>query len=527
VTRGFDKKMPSLIWLVPLIAALIGITLVARVLLERGPRIEVSFRTAEGLEAGKTVVKYKEVQIGVVQSLRLSSDRSHVRVVLQLDQDAEGFAARDTRFWVVRPRLDTTGISGLGTLLSGAYIGADAGSSSENSRMFVGLEAPPVVTHGAPGTQFLLHAEDAGSLGVGSPVFLRRIKVGQVAAYELERDGRSVLLRIFVNAPYDAFVGVNTRFWHASGFDLRLSASGATLRTQSLTSILLGGIAFGAPDEARGPTAPEGTAFALAGDESTAMKTQDGPAQTLLLYFNQSLRGLSPGAAVDFRGVVIGEVKAIGAEFDRGQREFRMPVLVRIYPGRLRPDMAEPGHGPAREQEDVKRVLIGKGLRAQLRSANLLTGQLYVALDFFPKAPAVTIDVTREPLELPTIPSGLDTLQSQVEEIVSKVNKVPFAQIGNDLRTTLASLDKTLTSAEQLTTTLNNDVAPEAIAAMKDARKTMSAVERTLAQDSPLQQDARQTLQELTRTAASVRVLTDYLERHPESLLRGKPDDKK
>ncbi len=312
-----------------------------------------------------------------------------------------------------------------------------------------------------------------------------------------------------------------------AAFDLRLSASGATLRTHSLTSILLGGIAFGAPDEARGLAAPEGTAFALAGDESTAMKTPDGPAQTLLLYFNQSLRGLSLGAAVDFRGVVIGEVKAIGAEFDRSQREFRMPVLVRIYPGRLRPDMAEPGHGPAREQEDVKRVLVSKGLRAQLRSANLLTGQLYVALDFFPKAPAVKVDVAKEPLELPTIPNGLDTLQSQVEEIVSKVNKVPFAQIGNDLRTTLASLDKTLTGAEQLTKTLNDDVSPEVIAAMKDARKTMNEVERTLAQDSPLQQDARQTLQELTRTAASVRVLTDYLERHPESLLRGKPDDRK
>jgi len=519
--------MSSLIWLVPVVAALISITLVAQVLLERGPTVEVSFRTAEGLEAGKTVVKYKDVQIGVVRSLRLAQDRSHVRVVLQLNQDAQGFAARGTRFWVVRPRLDITGISGLGTLLSGAYIGADAGTSGENSKMFIGLEASPVVAYDASGTQFLLRAEDAGSLGVGSAVFFRRIKVGQVAAYELDRDGRGVLLRIFVNAPYDTFIGVNTRFWHASGFDLRLSSSGATLHTQSLTSILLGGIAFGEPDNARGPAAPEGTVFTLAGDESTAMKTPDGPAQTLLLYFDQSLRGLSPGAAVDFRGVVIGEVKAIGAEFDQNRREFRMPVLVRIYPGRLRPDMAEPGPGPAHEQQDVKRVLINKGLRAQLRSANLLTGQLYVALDFFPKAPAVAIDVAREPLELPTIPNGLDTLQSQAEEIVTKVNKVPFEQIGKDLRATLASLDKTLNSAERLTTTLKNDVAPEVIAAMKDARKTMNEVERTLAQGSPLQQDARQTLQELTHTAASVRVLTDYLERHPESLLRGKPNDRK
>ena len=519
--------MFSWIWLIPVLAALISITLVARVLLEPGPTVEVSFATADGLEAGRTVVKYKEVRIGVVRSLRMAQDRSHVPVVLQLNQDAQGFAARDTRFWVVRPRLDTTGISGLGTLLSGAYIGVDAGTSSENGKMFVGLEAPPVVTRDASGTRFLLRADDVGSLGVGSPVFLRRIKVGQVAASELDRDGHDVMLRIFVNAPYNSFVGARTRFWHASGFDLQFGANGATLHTQSLASILLGGIAMSAPDGVRAPVAPQGTVFALAADESAAMKAPDGPAQTLLLYFDQSLRGLSPGAAVDFRGVVIGEVKAIGAEFDRSRRAFRMPVLVRIYPGRLRPDMAELGHGPAREQEDAKRVLIDKGLRAQLRSANLLTGQLYVALDFFPKAPAVTVDVTGEPLELPTIPQGLDTLQSQVEGIVSKIDKVPFAQIGNDLRTTLASLDKTLTGVEQLTTTLHNDVSPEVIAATRDARKTMRAAERMLAPDSPLRQDARQTLQELAHTAASVRMLSDYLERRPESLLRGKPDDGK
>jgi paraquat-inducible protein B len=173
------------------------------------------------------------------------------------------------------------------------------------------------------------------------------------------------------------------------------------------------------------------------------------------------------------------------------------------------------------------RFMVGRGLRAQLRTGNLLTGQIYVALDFFPKAPKVAIDASREPIELPTMPNSLDELQSQVQEIASKLNKVPFEEIGNDLRTSLATLNRTLASAEKLAGTLNNDVSPEITAAMKDARKTINSAERTLAQDSPLQTDMRQTLQELTRAAGSIRVLTDYLERHPESLLRGKPDDKK
>ncbi|MEJ7687077.1 MAG: MlaD family protein [Variovorax sp.] len=526
--------MPSLIWLIPIVAALVGITLVAKILLDRGPEVVLTFKTAEGLQAGRTAVKYKDVQIGTVQTIRLAEDRSHVRVSVQLTKEAKGFTAVDTRFWVVRPRLDTSGISGLGTLLSGAYIGADAGVAEDTAKEFTGLEVPPIVTRDASGRQYLLRAQDIGSLDIGSPVFFRRIKVGQVAAIELDQDGRGVTLRVFVNAPYDKFVGANTRFWHASGLDVELGASGVKLRTQSLATVLLGGIAFQAPDGANGPVAQENASFALAEDEALAMKEPDGPSQTILMYFNQSLRGLSPGAPVDFRGVVIGEVKSIGIEFDRNEREFKMPVLVQIYPDRLRRGaVGAPRESRLSQLERVK-FLIGKGLRAQLRTGNLLTGQVYVALDFFPKAPAVAFDPARNPAEMPTVQNSLDEIQSQIGEIASKLNKVPFDEIGTDLRKTLATLDKTLRGAEQLTKSLNNDVAPEMTAAMKDVRKTLAtadktlgAAQRTIAEDAPLQQDLRQTLQEVTRAAGSLRVLTDYLERHPESLIRGKPQDKK
>jgi paraquat-inducible protein B len=519
--------LPSLIWVIPIVAALIGVALIVRILIDRGPSIVLTFKTAEGLEAGKTAVRYKDVQIGTVQSIRLAPDRSNVRVAVQLRKEAQGFTAEDTRFWVVRPRLDTSGISGLGTLLSGAYIEADAGSSDDTASEFVGLEVPPIVTRDASGRQFLLHARDIGSLDIGSPVYFRRIKVGQLAAYELDPDGHGVTLRVFVNAPYDKFVGVNTRFWHASGFDVELSASGLKVRTQSLVTVLLGGIAFQAPDDELGPVAQEDAAFALAPDEATAMKEPDGPSQALLMYFNQSLRGLSPGAPVDFRGVVIGEVKSIGVEFDPGEREFRMPVLVQIYPDRLRRKVA--GATSDSRYSPLERLgyLVGKGLRAQLRTGSLLTGQVYVAVDFFPNAKPATLDTSRTPLEMPTVPNSLDELQSQVADIARKIDKVPFEELSADLRRTLGTLNKTLGSAEQLATSLHNDLTPQMTAAMKDVRRTLDSAQKTISDDSPLQQDMRQTLQELTRAATSLRVLTDYLERHPESLIRGKPEDNK
>ncbi len=521
--------LPSLIWLIPIVAALVGIGLVARILLNRGPEITLTFESAQGLEAGKTTVRYKDVQIGLVKSIQLSDDRTHVKLQVQLNKEATSFAAKDTRFWVVRPRLDTSGISGLGTLLSGPYIGADAGVSNESSDDFVGLEVPPIILRGSVGRQFILHAADIGSLDFGSPIYFRHIRVGQIVAYDLDTGGKGVTLRAFINAPYDQYVGANTRFWHASGVDLQLNASGLTLRTESLATIVLGGIAFEAPDGVEGEHVAADTAFHLSDDESSAMRPPDGPGQNILMYFDQSIRGLSVGTTVEFRGIVIGEVKSIGVQFDSSSRKILMSVLAVIYPDRLRRlDAATVGEPdtPALRQARVQQ-LMNLGLRAQLRTGSLLTGQLFVALDLFPKEKVVSVDTSRAIWEIPTVPGSLDALQSQVSEIVAKINKIPFEELAGDMRKTLATLDKTLSAAETTVRGINSDLTPELAAALKDARKTLAAASQTLDNSSPLQQDTRQTLQQLTRAAASITVLTDYLERHPESLLRGKPEQKK
>ena len=516
-----SRWVPSLVWVIPLIAALIGIALVVKSVAGRGPTITISFISAEGLETGKTKLKYKDVDVGTVKEITLSKDHSRVLVEVQLTKAAEDFAVKDTRFWVVRPRVAASGVTGLGTLLSGAYIGVVAGKSAEDESHFVGLESPPAVTGDQKGHQFTLRGESLGSIDIGSPIYYRRVQVGQVAGFSLDKDGTGVTMQVFVNAPYDQYIGTNTRWWHASGVDLRLDASGFKLNTQSLATVVLGGLAFQTPpNQQPGPQAPNYMTFRLGADETDAMRDPDGQPVHVVMRFNQSLRGLSQGAPIDFRGIVLGNVTGIGIEYDPKTLTFQMPVTMDIYPGRLgKRFAASVPPNDAEAGQELLQQLVANGLRGQLRTGNLLTGQLYVALDLFPKAAKAKVDVTGDPVELPTVPNTLDELQVQVADIAKKLDKIPFDEIGTNLNSALKN-------ANNLFNQLDTQVVPEARDTLSAAKKTFGEAQSTLQQDSPLQSDVHQALQELTRTLQSLNALADYLERHPESLVRGKPGDK-
>ena len=514
----------SLIWLVPILAAIVGVSLVVGSWLQAGPDITISFQSAQGLAEGKTPVKYKDVVIGKVDKIRLSGDRSHVLVTVALDKSAKAFATKDTRYWVVRPRIGLGGVSGVDTLFSGAYIGADTGDSNEPQEEFKGLEIPPAVTNGEPGKSYTLHADDLGSLDIGSPVYFRRIQVGRVVSYQLDKDGTGVSLQVFIDSPNDRFVDAATRFWNASGVDVSLGANGLKLNTQSLATVLAGGVAFQDPGGPHDTTpAADGASFRLFGDETAAMAPPDGEPHYIRMRFDQSLRGLAVGAPVEFLGVNFGRVVSIRMDYDAKTQRFPLIVGALVYPERLgqahdklvalakqRGDNADLSHMVGK--------LVEHGLRAQARTGNLLTGQLYIALDFLPHAAPAHYDPDARPLEIPTAPGSFDKLQEQMADIVGKLDKIPFDQIGNHLNDSLANLDAMLKQ-------VNGKTLPALDDTMHDARKTLGAANDTLSADSPLQQNVGQTLQELQRTMRSLRVLTDYLGVHPESLLRGRQAD--
>jgi len=516
----------SLIWLVPALAALVGLSLVIHNWLQTGPQVVISLQSAEGLDAGKTPVKYKNVVIGRVKKIRLSPDRSHVLVSVALEKSAEGFATKGTRYWVVRPRIGLGGVSGIDTLFSGAFIGADVGESDEQQEHFDGLEAPPAVRHGELGRSFVLHSEDLGSLDVGSPVYYRRIQVGRVASYTLDKDGKGVSLHVFIDGPNDRFVSRSSRFWNASGVDLSLGANGLRLNTQSMAAVLAGGVAFQDPPGPHDSTpAPEDTSFKLFGDRTTAMAPPDGEPHYLRMRFEQSVRGLAVDAPVEFLGINIGKVVSVRLDYDEKTQKFPVLVGAVVYPERLGAayDKLEAmaranGHAP-----DLARMmggLIAHGLRAQARTGNLLTGQLYVALDFVPHATKVDFDPAAKPLTIPTAPGSFDKLQEQLAEIVDKLDKVPFDSIGKHVDQVLAGLDTTLKQ-------VNGKTLPAFTETLHGVQKTMGTADAALSDDSPLQRNLGATLEQVQRMSRSLRVLSDYLSGHPEALLRGRrPDDR-
>jgi len=412
----------------------------------------------------------------------------------------------------------------LGTLLAGAYIGTDPGHSSEERRDFEGLETPPAVTADAPGRTFRLSAADLGSLDIGSPVYFRGVSAGQVVSIDVSKDGSDVIVGVFVNAPFDQFVTPASRFWNASGIDLALDSNGLKVETESVVTVLVGGIAFDSPGGVT-TRANRGDLFVLWRDRGEAMKRREKVIETYALRFDQSVRGLSVGAPVDFRGVEIGEVSGIELEYLPDKVNFRTLVEMHFFPERLGPMARDGAHRASvadmPSQERMRRF-VQAGFRAQLRNANLITGQLYVALDFFPNAPPAAIDFHARPPEIPTVPGGLAELQDSIGRILKRLEKVPFDTISEDLRKALEQLDRTLKTADGLARHVDQDVTPEMKRTLEQARRALEAAQKAVSEDSPLQSDLRDTLDEVRRASEELRALVDYLERQPDALIRGR-----
>ena len=528
----------SVVWIVPVLAAVVAIGIVVQRFLSEGPTITIVFRAAEGIEAGKTLIKYKDVNIGQVTAVKLTDDYAKVEVTAKIAKHSAGLMVDDATFWVVRPSISLSGISGLNTLLSGNYIGFEAGKSYTGERVFNGLEVAPFIP-GQPGKQFLLKAADLGSLGNGSPIYYRRLPVGQVIAYGLAKDGKSVEVKVFVNAPYDRFVTHETRFWNASGLDITLDANGLGIHTESLVALLVGGLSFDAP-----PFLPAGQPalanwnFTLYSDRATAMKAPEAVSQRYTLHFKDSLRGLQVGAPVTFLGLPAGEVTSVGLSIDAASANIQPRVSITFYPERLLAytDPQDLAKETAALKKDgtrhrfLQRLVEERGLRAQLKSGSLITGRLYVAFEYFPNAAKARIDWKQETPELPVVTSDLLEIEAKVNSILDKIDRLPLDAVGAALKKDLENLDGALTDARTLIGNVDSKLVPPLKTDLEALQRVLVTAERALnnvdatllGPNAPAQQELRDALTEFTRAARSLRVLLDYLERHPESPLRGK-----
>ena len=538
----------SAIWLLPVIAVAIGVWLAWDTLSKEGPTVTISFETAEGLQAGQSQLKYRDIQLGTVHSLALSPDHSRVMVTVATTRQVEPLLNSDTQFWVVKPRLFAGSVSGLSTLVSGSYIGMLPGKATDMSkREFGGNEDPPILVSNEPGHTFILKASRLGSVTLGSPVFFRDISVGEVLGWDLGDMAESATLHVFVRAPYDQYVNDQTRFWDVSGLSVKLGGSGVEVQVASLRALLLGGIAFDTQKVAAQATASiEGHVFPLFANKDAADGASYSRKIPLVGYFPGSVRGLAAGADVTLHGLKVGHVTDVQIVYDPAKEAILAPVHFEVEPERF----VGIGKQAVTDVGAAVDMLVARGLRATLQSANLLTGQMLISLEFVPDAPPATVTRENGAFVIPTTDTGsISGLEASAAELLRKVNAIPFESLGRNLDQTTAGLNDLIngTQMKQVMTSLNTtlssardmvrnldaglaptmkklpDIASDLQKTMTDANRLVLSLQSGYGDNTQFNRDLDRLMIQLNDAVRSIRSLADLLDRHPEALIKGRP----
>jgi paraquat-inducible protein B len=546
VVQKKGKRRISLIWLIPAVSILIGLWLVYDTYSKRGPKITITFDQGEGLTAGQSQVKHRDVSLGTVTAVKLTPDMNHVVVTVQMTREATPLITGNTKFWIVRPRFFAGSLSGLGTLLSGPYIDlmpAPGGGSKQTA--FTGLENPPVLQAVVPGRTFLLKATRVGSVALGAPIFYRDLQVGTILGWDIGDMVKDVTIHAFVRAPFDGYVHNETRFWNASGLSVKLGANGVQVQVQSLDALLLGGIAFETPEAFEStPESPAGQDFPLYASQDDAEQAAFQRRVSMVAYFSGSVAGLGPGSDVTFQGLRIGEVTGVDMEYDGKTGTVVAPVHFEVEPQRIKNINVIENRGPLTNL----RALVAKGLRAQIQKANLITGQSMIALVLMPNAAPAEVTMEGNSILFPTAPGAFDSITSGASDLMAKLNALPFDQMSASLTSTLAGLSKltngpqtqqavaslasTLSAAQTLVKQLNTQAGPALrtlpglAADLKTSVAHLNAilvsVNTAYGNDSHFSRQLERLLSQLSDMSQSFRSLADLLTSHPEALIRGR-----
>ena len=520
----------SLVWVIPILALAIAAYVGIRTVRSEGPLVVIMWKTGDGLVAGQTRVRHKAVELGQVESVRLTDDLQNVRVSVRMRKEAEPYLTDQARFWVVRARLASGSISGLETLVSGSYIEMDPGGrEGAGRRDFTGLESPPGVRTGEPGKTFLLKAARLGSLSAGAPVFWRDITVGEVLAYDIGNGDGPVTVTVFVRSPYDGFVREGSHFWNASGLSVNVGAGGVHVEIASLQAVLSGGVAFDTQrDKPDAKRLEEGTEFPLYGNYQDAQAAGFKTRQAFVSYFESDVSGLGRGDPVQFFGQQIGTITDVGLDFDPARLRARVRVRFEVQPERI------DGNAGLGDPIEITRKLVARGMRAQLQTTSYLTGSKALSLAFLPSAPAAEMTRDGDSYVIPSINGGLDSILSSVSDIASKLNRVPIDEIGSNLNSTLRSASGALGSVQELARKADTGLSPvlarlpALMASLQDAvakaGRAVGSLDASYGKDSQFNRELERAMVQVGDTARSIRLLADYLDRHPEALVRGRAD---
>ena len=524
------KKVASLspVWIVPVVAVLIALWLVVKAQLEKGAQVQIIFDAAPDIIASQTLVKLKDVQVGMVKRVKLSADLRRVVVQVELDREVAEHLSENSRFWIVTPRVSASGVSNLGTLISGVYIVMDPGAPGAYQTSFQGLSEPPLYQSDAEGSQYVLQAEELGSLDIGSPIYYRQIRVGEVTSYKLAPTRDHVDVNIFIRAPYDDLVQTRSRFWNVSGIGVSINADGVKANVASLASLIGGGVAFNNGTSFENiQVASSGHRFMLYPDRDSVLEGRFNLKYYYLLKFSSSVRGLSVGAPVEFRGIKLGEVVDVHlASSQNSQRNLH--VYVALEPQRL-----EPKNSPSRAELDARiEQMVQQGLRAKMKTASLITGSRYINLEFTDLNSGEFIRGERYS-QIPTVPDDIDQIGNQLADVLDKVAAIPFDKIGVNLSGSLQSMNNFLAKLDQRNTAEKFDGAMENLEttlqstneAILEMKQAMASLDQAIAPDSELKYELTQMAKSLGDAGKSLELFLNELNRKPNALISGKEKD--
>ncbi|MDX2349912.1 MAG: intermembrane transport protein PqiB [Porticoccus sp.] len=505
----------SAVWIIPLVALVIGISMAVHNVMTQGPTITLDFETAESLQPGKTKIRMLSVEIGLVEGVVLKEDMSGVTATVELGSEARPLLRDDTRFWVVRPRVGGGGVSGLSTILAGSYIEMDPGTGAVGQREFVGLEEPPQTPLDAPGVRLTLYSSEVGSLGVGESVVYRGFNVGRIETMEFDREKAQVRYDIFIDDPFHQLVNSNTRFWNTSGISLNASAEGFEVRMGSMDTLFLGGVEFANP-----PSAPSGSPVEH-GQEYRLYETYEDSLEDpytfgthYVVSFYQSIRGLEPGAPVEYRGIPVGRVERVlvkelselhmAVKDDTSGRA--IPVLIYLEPAMLKLQDSQ-------EATDsfVKSIELGvsRGLRATLSVGNFLTGKQLVSIDFYPDEEPAELGTFDTYVTIPTIETGVGRLESQIRNFMDRLDALPLEETVAGANKVLGNVNGLLESDE------TKELSSELVATLAELRHTLTG----LSPDSKMYQSLGASVNSLNGTLENLDALIRKISVKPNSLL--------
>jgi len=519
-------KNVSTIWFVPLIAVFIGCWMLYYQWSNEGTEISIHFSTAEGMEAGKTKIKSRNVDIGEISQIELNNKGDGVIVTAKIKKTAEHFLVSDSMFWVVSPQISHTGVSGLSTLISGVYIEISPGKNEAERYQFEALDAPPVTAVGTPGLHVTLNSNDQFAYSKGDPIIYKGLTVGQFEDIYFNFEERVVYYNAFIKAPYHQLITSNTKFWDVSGLQFDLNADGISIKTGNLETMLTNGVTFGIPEGMGvGDKIGERSYFDIYESYDAADDERYRHSIEFVVLVSDSIRGLSIGAPVEYRGVQIGKVKSTNMALTLSKNtltkeDFKIPVLISLQPGRV----GLPDNSNGKDIMAKQNIYwIKHGLKAVLRTGNILTGSLYVDLQHNQDQPISVIEQYDEFPIIPTSSDDFSQITAKAEQFMDKLNNIPLNNLSNNANQLMLEITQTAKELQGVSQNLEgllSQVEQQHLSAeLKKTLQGINSLTQDLSSGSPGYEDLRTTLNTLTATMNELKPLLNQLKHKPNSLV--------